>query len=192
MKKIIAIIILLIVVGAYLTLKPNNSRIEVLSTATYSSQELGLEFDYKTGPGGYVIDERIPVDIGEHLRTIIIYKTEDKERIDAGNIPEGGEGPPAITVTVLKNTKMLQALNWAEDNIQYSHLNLKMTDPAEVVVGGANAVRYMADGLYVSDTVVVTHGGNIYVLNGQYLEADSDLKKDFSPIVDSVRFIPFQ
>ncbi len=195
MKKLLIIIVVLLAAwGVYYVLKidknQTNGVTEDVNMTTYSSQELGFEFDYKTGPNGYVLDERIPADIGEHVRTLILYTSEDMQRIEAGQVPVGGEGPAVITVSVFRNTDKQQALNWAESNIQHSNINLATSNTEEVTVGGANAVRYTADGLYASDNVVVTHGENVYVFVGQYIDADSDLKKDFSPLVESARFIP--
>jgi len=72
----------------------------------------------------------------------------------------------------------------------YSNINLKTSEPAEKVVGGANAITYMADGLYASENAVIAHGGNIYVVTGQFIDANSDIRLDFEPLLNSIRFIP--
>jgi hypothetical protein len=72
----------------------------------------------------------------------------------------------------------------------YSNINLMRGEVSEYVLGGANAIRYAADGLYASDNVVVAHGENMYVITGSYMDADSDIKKDFATLLESVTFIP--
>jgi hypothetical protein len=67
---------------------------------------------------------------------------------------------------------------------------LKLGEVESTVVGGANAVRYKADGLYASENVVVAHGDHVYVITGQFMDEDSDIRKDFGPLVASFRFVP--
>lgn len=154
--------------------------------AKYSSADVGLEFDYRTGPAGYVVDERIPVDFGDLVKVIILPRAEDA----AKEPPVNGEGAPTITISVFNNAKKQFPRVWAEENIQYSNINLLTGDVLETVVGGANAIRYAADGLYASNNVVVAHGDKVYVIAGQFMDEDSDLYRDFSPLVESIRFIP--
>jgi hypothetical protein len=154
--------------------------------AAYSSAELGLEFRYRTGPDGYVVDERIPADLGELTRVIILRRAEDA----VAEPPVGGEGAPTITVSVFSNERKQFPLAWAESHLGYSNLNLKTGGVAESVVGGAKAIRYPADGLYPSENAVVAHGDSVYVFTGQYLDRGSDLARDFAPLLGSVRFIP--
>lgn len=192
MKKIYLsfLVVILVLVGGYFLLSidkdPTNQSLDKNLT-TYSSAELGIEFSYRPGPTGYVLEEVTPVDASQNLlRTIILKQTMDAEKEQ----PLGGEGPATIAINIFKNTKKQWPAVWAEENIQFSNINLKTGTPSEVVIGGANAVRYMADGLYASDNVVVAHGENIYVLSGMFIDVDSQLRKDFSPIVESIKFIP--
>lgn len=184
---LVAVVVLL---GAYFVLKidKNNQVVtENKNVAVYSSTELGLEFSYPTGSEGYVLEEVTPADTGAGLlRAIVLMQSEDADR----DMPVGGEGPATITITVFKNTQKQQSQAWANAHVQYSNINLKTGDTAEVVVGGANAIRYMADGLYASENVVVAHGENVYVFSGMFLDENSELRRDFSPLVESVRFIP--
>lgn len=188
MKKLVSILILLALVGlGYYALKEGKGAGPNTEKGTYSRSEVGLEFDYPAGPGGYVVDERMPVDLGTGLlRNIILMQSEDAEQ----EPPVGGEGPPVIVISVFENAEKQFPRSWAEENIQYSNLNLLQGEVEEDVVGGANAIRYMADGLYASENVVVAHGDNIYVITGQFMDQESDIRRDFGVLVESVRFIP--
>lgn len=188
MKKmyigIIALVIL--IVGLYFTVRVDNTQVSN-TTATYSNAGLGIEFTYQTGPDGYVLQELTPSDTtGGLLNTIVLMQTADAER----EMPVGGEGPTTITIQVLKNTKKQQPGVWADANKIYSNINLKQGEVSEYVLGGANAIRYTADGLYASDNVVVAHGENVYVITGNYMDAESKIKKDFAPLLESIKFIP--
>lgn len=189
MKKIISIIIILLVfVGLYfvLSISENTKNQEVnRSTAVYSSKELGIEFTHPVGQDGYVLEENTPAVEQGLLKTVVLIRAEDVNKI-----PVGGEGPATITLNVFKNLKKQWPRIWADEHVQSSNINLKVGDVLETTVGGANAIRYKADGLYASDTIVVAHGENIYVIRGMYIDENSLLRMDFSPIVQSIRFIP--
>jgi hypothetical protein len=191
MKNITLILLAVVILagGTYAVLRSNPERTnesQQSQYSTYSNSELGLELDYRTAPDGYVLQELTPSDSrNELMRMLVLARAEDVE-----NIPVDGEGPPTITIQVLKNLKKQQPQAWADTHHQYSSINLKGSDVRETVVGGANAVRYMADGLYASDTTVVAHGDNMYVISGMFINEDSAIRRDYQPLLDSVRFIP--
>lgn len=184
MKNILIIIAIIIVaVGGYYAVK-TNKKVVSGETTTFSSKELGFEFNYKTGPEGYVLGEMTPATQDGLLKTITLTPTKEVQVTQ----PQGGEGPATITMYVFENTKKQQPSVWLLEHKNYS--GVQKSEPTEYVVGGANAVRYPADGLYASDNVVVAHGGFIYMFVGNYMDANSQIKKDFQPLLDSVRFIP--
>lgn len=185
-RSLIAIAVLVLVgVGAYYYLSVDETRTMVGNTpTTYANADIGIAFDY---PAGYYMEEAI-MPTTDYLHHISLFHPDDYQSVI--NPPAGGEGPPAIAINVFANSKNQFPLAWAEENISYSDINLKQGEVSEAVVGGANAIRYAADGLYASEKVVVAHGGFIYVFTGQYLDVDSALKRDFGPLIDSVRFIP--
>lgn len=155
--------------------------------ATYQSAETGIAFEYKTGPDGYILRESAGADPQAGLvRALTLMRAADASR----PVPTDSEGPPVIAVYVFENTRRQWSRTWADTHLAYSNINLVASEVEDVVVGGANAVRYMADGLYVSENVVVAHGGYVYVVTGQFIDEDSALRRDFSPLVDSIRFIP--
>ncbi len=189
-NNIIIILALLVLLGGFLYFTKNQKE-PASTTAVYSSQELGFEFTHNTGPNGYVVSDATPANKeGDLLSTVVLMQTKDKENLDKNGAPVGGEGPATIAVNVFKNTKNRQPSVWAMENPTLSNYNLKLTEPAETVVGGANAVSYKADGLYASNNVVVAHGGYIYVFTGMYLDENSNLSRDFLPLINSVKFIP--
>jgi hypothetical protein len=189
-KNLIVVAFVVIIALVYFALKidkGNSGEVLDNQSAIYTSSEIGLSFVYPSGPDGYVVDERMPVDLGTGLvKNILLQRTEDTLK----QPPENSEWPPMIVVSVFENQKKQFAGVWASENIQYSNINLKQGEIKEVVVGGANAIAYMADGLYASDNVVVAHGENIYVFNGQFIDENSDIRRDFESLLASVKFIP--
>lgn len=190
MKNIYAgVIAVLVVVATVLSLMygPKAQAPGTEELAAYSSPQIGLEFKYRTGPKGYVINEAIPMAVDPILfRFVHVVPAETANQTP----PEGGEGPAQISISVYKNVGNEWSGQWAESHPQYSNIQLKNGEVKEVVVGGANAVEYTRDGLYPATVVVVAHGGFVYVFDGAYLDKDSDLYKDFFPLVNSAAFIP--
>lgn len=187
-KLIIGALVLIALIGGISLLSKDEkvADLDESSLATYSSGDLGLEFNYKTGTEGYVVQESTPVGDPDLVRAIVLIPSEE-----AGKVPPiGGEGPATITIQVFKNTKKQWSRTWADEHVQYSNINLKIGEVSETVVGGANAIRYRADGLYASENFVVANGEYIYMFSGMFLDENSTLRKDFAPIVNSVRFIP--
>lgn len=191
MYKVVGIIALIALgIAGYLYLVPDAGKTqESLQEAQtiYSNPELGLEFTYRPGPEGYVLEQRTPSPSEEGPeRVIVLMRSQDV----AQGAPEGGEGPPVIAIQVFRNAQNQFPLQWAQENVQYSTFNLKRGEESSIVVGGANAIRYMADGLYASENVVVAHGDFMYVITGQFMDEHSDLRRDFDPLVQSLTFIP--
>lgn len=189
MKNIIVIIVTVILGLYFYVFTVSNDTQQNPIIETYANSEMGIEFAYPVGPQGYVLGESDTSDPRAGLvRAIVLTRSEDAER----GLPVGGEGPATITMQIFRNVDKQSPRTWAERNIQYSNLNLKTGSITEVVVGGAPGIRYMADGLYASDNVVVANGDYIYLMSGMFIDAESQLRKDFSPFVESVRFIPVQ
>ncbi len=151
---------------------------------------LQFEFGYRKEPNGYVLEERLP-KLGDDVNFLglfgLIREVDFKELQKS---TEGRDGPPAITLQAYKNPLNQFARQWADQNSRFSNINLIRGEVEEAIVGGANAIRYTVDGLYAMDTVVITHGGNVYVVSGGYIDIDSEIHTDFQKILDSITFIP--
>ena len=191
----IILVTLLVIVGGYFVLRKDTANVPVPNKqnnvpelATYSDPS-GLTFEYRTGQNGYVIDEVFPSGNTSNsttfLRSINLMQAEDA----SNEPPVGGEGPQMISVHIYQNTKNQSASVWAQANPNSSFINQKLGETKETVVGGANAVRYMADGLYAADVVVIAHGGFIYVMQGMFIDESSQIRKDFEPFLASVKFV---
>lgn len=160
----------------------------------FEDRSIEIAFDYPDGPDGYVIDD-LSEFIGEEPQGIEVTKVyrimNAKEKLELENSEGGREGPPAIQLIVFINEQKQSASMWVDAFPAFSNIKLVMGEiDRDAVVGGANAVRYTTDGLYVSDNVAIANGDFIYHFSGSYLEADSLIHQDFKGIIDSIRFVP--
>jgi hypothetical protein len=181
---IYTLILVLAAAGGYLLLK-DYSEVEYVTVA---DEEVDLKFEYRESPDGYVLED-ISLPDSNFIKGYLLMLESDYEELQASTEPR--EGPPTISINVFKNNLNQNASVWIDQNPTYSNINLILGEAdRDHVLGGANAVRYRADGLYVSEVVVVAHNGLIYVFSGAFLEEDSTIRRDFQPLLDSVEFIP--
>lgn len=150
--------------------------------------ELGFKFAYITGNDGYTLMEPEAAVEDGPIKTFMLVHANDKAAIE--NPPQGGEGPATITIQVFENTEKQFPRQWADAHAAYSNIGLIMGDVAETVVGGANAIRYKADGLYATNIAVVAHGEKMYVIQGAYRAETDPTARDFEPLLNTITFIP--
>lgn len=130
-------------------------------------------------PAGYRVEER--------PTTITIMREEDYQSILRGE-RAGGEGPPVISISLYDNPNNPSPRTWAVQYPQLSNYNLRTSEIGETTLSGFPAITYSADGLYPSRNIVGSDNVRIYYINGQYLDRDSDIYRDFDEIVESIKF----
>jgi hypothetical protein len=153
----------------------------------YSGEDVGIAFEYREHKEGYFLTEirSTEPDPTFAVAFILIGKSEYQEVLAS---TEPREGPPAITIFVFKNTKQQTPAAWASAEKATSNIELARGDIREYSLSGAGAIRFEADGLYLSDNVIAAKGEYIYVISGTYLEEDSQIRQDFEPFLKSIAF----
>lgn len=187
--RVFSLTVVLIVIGSafYLLSRPGNDtptigedNATVPKMLQYESASYGLRFSY---PDTYVLTEQ---DVGnqaerEHHAIAIINK------IAAANIPQGGEGPTAITIDIYGNGIDKQTPeNWIRNS---SPSNFKLSPDQKLsttTVGGAPAYSYTWDGLYRGDSVVISHASNILMFTVTYMDATDPIRTDFQQLLQSL------
>ncbi len=187
-----------VVAGSYFVIAPRVSDVPagepeaeesaIKEYGTYRNDEYGLTFKYRVGADGYALRE-LETPSGEDLEEALVLIHAD-DVLAFENPPAGGEGPAVITINVFENEKKQWARQWAEANPGGSNINLAMGEVRDAVVGGANAIRYRADGLYASEVAVIPHGSYVYVVSGAFTGEDSPTYRDFEPLLESLTFVP--
>ncbi|PIR38305.1 MAG: hypothetical protein COV34_01715 [Candidatus Zambryskibacteria bacterium CG10_big_fil_rev_8_21_14_0_10_42_12] len=149
----------------------------------------GIQYEFRTEPNGYILVEQGLVEGDDaDLQKIYVLMLE-KDYAEFTDSTEPREGPPAITMYIFENSQIMFPLQWAQNHAIYSNINTAALDVAEVTVGGANTIRYTADGLYMTDNVVVAHGGYVYVISGAHLANNDVYQQGFENLVKSIKFV---
>ncbi len=157
---------------------------------TATDQKAGITFTYRKGPGGYMIH---PLPISQEtnphfVRGYQLMLESDMHAQTDTSVPR--EGSPTIAMRIYTNPEKLWPSVWAQKNPAESNVSLMMGTETETAVGGAKAVSYVADGLYATNTYVVTQGAYVYVFTGASIDDMSPQKRDFLDIIGSVTFFP--
>jgi hypothetical protein len=176
---IVSFIVILIGVFVYMKYGKISS-----SLKTYSNQNYGVTFQY---PDSYQLAE---IKQTEGQTGTIVTLTDKGTKV-----PENGEGPTAITVSMYDGTSLQTSaqdplLSWIK-NSPYSNFNLsRQTNPGTTTIASQNALLYTWDGLYQGTTLATTHRGNVILFSVTYDgEADLSKRQDFTDLISSVEFL---
>lgn len=195
MKNIVFVLLALALFGGFYLLFQNNKDVEVIQEGTYQTfadSEIGIQFEYKSEPDGYVVENLssfIRNEV-EGVEVIAAYRViNEREKIELETSEGGREGPPTINILVFKNSENYTAREWIDAVSQYSNIGLLIGSVNEAVsIGGKDAIQYRTDGLYLSENVVAVHGDYIYQFVGFFHDESSPIYQDFLNLIDSVEF----
>ncbi len=152
--------------------------------------DVAIGFPYHKGPGGYIIDKDIS-GMSTDPRFVTGYRFMlESDKTELENSTDAREGPPVILLRVYTNTDNLSPAIWAMRNNEESSIAMKLGETEEAVVGGANAIRYIADGLYGTETYVIAHGKHVYVFTANFIDNTSPMKRDMNTMLEALEFIP--
>ena len=145
----------------------------------YSNAAYGLSFSY---PDTYVLSELDAPGSGERKHhAVLLMRKEDLP------LPQGGEGPPAITIDIYQNNlDKLSAEAWIRNT---SESNFKLGDGTITpsTISALPALSYRWSGLYEGTTIVLAQSDWVYVFTVTYLEMGALIVQDFVAIRDSVQ-----
>jgi len=154
----------------------------------YRNDDLGIRFEYRVEPNGYVlIDQRenySGYDSDELIEAVSLFNKREYAELLASTAPR--EGPPSITVLVFDNSEELDPNTWAETHSLFSNIALATSEIKTIQFSGNTAVRYIADGLYTNDVIVAENNGRIYLIFGSYSVEDSPIREDFIRMLEYI------
>ena len=184
MKKIIiALVVAALGIGLYYTFFVEESPAK---DNRITDEALGLSFEYLDGYAALEVGAGTTTP--EIIKTIVFMDEAEYQSIINGE-REGGEGPPSIIILGQNNPENLSPETWAAANPGLSSYELRTGETRSVTVDGREALQYEADGLYANRNVIFTEDEKIYLVNGSFLDRDSEIYRDFDRFVESIRFI---
>jgi hypothetical protein len=103
--------------------------------------------------------------------------------------PQGGEGPPAITIEIFQNNLDNQTTEGWIRNSSFSNYKLSSNEGilASTTVDGEPALSYRWSGLYEGTTIAVAQQDWVYAFSVTYLEMGADIIQDFVQIMKTVK-----
>ncbi len=148
---------------------------------SFASEKYGYSFSYPLSPQNYeVITTEPEFLIGELVEAVTLRPTPYDS--------DASEGPPTISVMVYKNPKLDSPLLWVKNNLPESGFDRQLKEAQTIWVAGTEGVRYLSDGLYPIDTVVVQNENMMYVLTGSYISPLDQMSTDFALVTESFSF----
>jgi hypothetical protein len=194
MKVLIGLVVVVVLAaGGYWLLSDQAVQVPMPNTSTttatsapsgnlksYSSPEYGIEFRY---PSGYELSERdLPGSAQRRQHVITLMRSIDLPA------PEGGEGPPAITIEMIQNDLDDQTTEeWIRNS---SASNFKQSDGvlSTTTIAGQKSLTYTWDGLYRGDTTAIARPAYIYAFTVTYLTPEDGIRRDFEDMLRTVVF----
>lgn len=154
-------------------------------SATYKNDDLGISFEYRVRPDGYILIEQDKTQV-PHPDTVLfvsLFNEREYQELMASSVPR--EGPPNISVLVFDNPKNQGARAWADSNGMISNIGAALSGISETTLAGVPAIRYLADGLYVNEIIIASNNNRIYFLVGSYIDENTPIRKDFLEMLNN-------
>ena len=146
----------------------------------YHNADAGLSFNYKKGPGGFVLvnDEYEFSTSSQFVTGALLLSSRDTV----------SERSPITMLRVYRNPDLMESEEWARANPSETFIHRIGIEPAEISVGGEDAIGFTLQGPFLMDVYVVAYSEYILVINGEYEEYDSPPFHDIGELVDTIAF----
>ncbi len=148
--------------------------------AEYKNDAGGFSFQYRQEPDGYVVLDQLAGAETENpgvLAAVTLMFSTDQAELAAATGPR--EAPPTLNIAVIENPEKYTLQEWVEMQSGYSNLCVLFDSAQKVDIDGHEGVRFMSDGLYPLQNIVVAADDKVFVLIGAYLDTESQIYRDF-------------
>ncbi len=184
-KLFVALILIVAGLGAAYLVSLNHERaLGEVATSTpealnqYSSED-GISFMY---PTSYQLSSRHEGTAERSWDVLLL--------LPKGYVPpQGGEGPPAISVSVFDNVEKLPLEQWVRGDARSNFKLSTQGTLASTTVGGQGALTYEYSGLYESNAVAVAYNNKIFLLQVGWMTPQDQIVADFKNLLTTVQFV---
>jgi hypothetical protein len=142
----------------------------------FEDKELSLAFSYSPD---YTLEKR-EIEVGGAMATYLTLIPADYVP------PQGGEGPPALTVAVYPNPQGKPLADWLAGMTNAAPTPTGGWDFSEATIDGRDGLAYTSTGLYESDNVAVAANGNIYVFSAAWMTREDRTLNELDTLLRSV------
>ncbi len=149
------------------------------NTQTYQNSQYGISFSYIGGDDGYVL---VPSPEFGPL-SLMLYDADDWADFVKSTDPR--EGPPGMSADVFLNVDRESASEWIMRGERSNYDRSRGYE--KVKIGGYDAVRYGASGLYEMDYAVIGTDRYMYVLSASYFTPEDKIRSDFNALLNSIK-----
>lgn len=173
------VLVILVAAGIWMYAEtPANGSVFPTTEKEYVNDTYGIAFSY---PEEYVLTEAERGSAQRGLYVITLMRAEDLPP------PVGGEGPPAIDISIYQNNLDTMSLDAWLRGTNASNFKLSTNGfVASTTVDGTEAVAYSWSGLYNATTTAFIHKNNIVAVSGMYLMPDDEIIGTYEDLLDSI------
>ena len=167
-----------------------------------------LEFTYYGGPDGYTLLESLEDTNFGDPNLVKAYTLVETDRYMETQSTEGiGDRIPAITMLVFEKPDTATTTSaatgtastteavgptlreWAEEHSGFTAYGLRTGEAEDTRLDNVSAIRFTAQGPFMSETYVVESRGKYYVLVGQDENEDSEIRRAFEKLLTPFYFL---
>jgi hypothetical protein len=145
---------------------------------SFTAYEGDIAFQY---PETYEVEEVTEDFGGDPVRLIVLSDV-------SAEVPEFGEGPPTITIQIVKLPPNTRLDSWVRTNDASNFVFSLDGVLRPTMIGGQDARAYRYSGLYENDAVAVRGNGVVYLFSAGWIAEDDRIRADFQTLLESVRF----
>lgn len=180
---LLVVFVLVILISVfYFIIKPSSD--ESLSN-DYESEKFGIRFSY---PKNYFIASENGID-GERIQhAIVLIEDTPENREFFANQNLATESPPTITISIFQNNLDNYTLKSFVEGTSFSNFKLSDGKTTETTIGGEEALKYRATGLYENENVVAVRPNYVYMFTVFFNAPTDRILSDFETILQSVEF----
>ncbi len=172
------VLVILIAVGVWVYVDTPADSVLPSAKTEYVNETYGISFEY---PETYVLTEAERGNAQRGLYVLTLMRSADLPP------PVGGEGPPAVDISIYQNNLDQLSLDTWLRSTNASNFKLSTNGyVASTTVDGIEAIAYSWSGLYNATTTAFIHRDAIIAVSGMHLMPDDEIIGTYEELLESL------